>query len=60
MLRQLYGLWRRRARDRRALRRMDDRDLRDLGITAADLHRELARPFWRDAISVPPRPSRGR
>jgi hypothetical protein len=29
---------------------MCERDLRDLGITVADLHRELARPFWRDAM----------
>ena len=54
MLRHLYRLWRRRARDRYALRRMCDRDLRDLGITRADADRELARPFWRDHMPGPP------
>ena len=59
-LRQLYRLCRRCAQDRRALRRMGERDLRDLGITVAELHRELARPFWRDPVPGPadaPRPA---
>ena len=50
MLVHLYRMWRRRQGDRRALQQMCGRDLRDLGITAAEVHRELARPFLRDVL----------
>jgi uncharacterized protein YjiS (DUF1127 family) len=40
-------LWRRRMREREALARWDDRDLRDAGITRAEILNEIAKPFWR-------------
>ena len=36
-----------RARQRRALLRLDDRMLRDIGITQADVIREIEKPSWR-------------
>jgi uncharacterized protein YjiS (DUF1127 family) len=39
--------WRERARQRRALLALDDRMLKDIGITRADAEREASRPFWR-------------
>ncbi len=35
-----------RWRSRRALERLDDHGLRDIGITRAQARREAARPFW--------------
>ena len=40
--------WHERARLRRHLAMLDDRMLRDIGLTDATLERELAKPFWRD------------
>jgi uncharacterized protein YjiS (DUF1127 family) len=37
-----------RARDRALLARFDDRMLRDIGLTPADVMRDINRPFWRD------------
>lgn len=37
---------RRRARDRRQLARMSDRELQDIGCSQADAHREINKPFW--------------
>jgi uncharacterized protein YjiS (DUF1127 family) len=34
------------ARQRRALARLDDRALRDIGLTRADVEAETAKPFW--------------
>lgn len=42
-------LWRRRMRDRAALRRLTYRDMRDMGITPADISWEVSQPFWREA-----------
>jgi len=39
--------WRRRARSRRELLALDDRMLKDIGITRIDAQREAAKPFWR-------------
>ena len=36
-----------RQRQRRALLRLDDRMLRDIGLTRADVEREADKPFWR-------------
>ena len=47
-LRALFGVWRRRIRERRALAEFTDRDLRDIGVTRVDVQNELAKPFWRD------------
>ncbi len=40
--------WRRRIRARAELVRFTDRQLRDIGVTRADVQREYAKPFWRD------------
>ncbi len=34
------------ARQRRALARLDDRGLRDIGVTRIQAEAEIARPFW--------------
>jgi uncharacterized protein YjiS (DUF1127 family) len=39
--------WRARLRERRSLAAMDERLLRDIGITRLDRARECAKPFWR-------------
>lgn len=36
-----------RVRQRRALARLDDRLLRDVGLRREDVQSEMARPFWR-------------
>jgi uncharacterized protein YjiS (DUF1127 family) len=38
--------WQARARERRFLRCMDDRALRDIGLSRADVERESSKPFW--------------
>lgn len=38
--------WRARAVERDVMRALDDRMLRDVGLSRADLERELSRPFW--------------
>jgi uncharacterized protein YjiS (DUF1127 family) len=40
-------LWRSRLRERRAFPLLDERDLRDLGVTRWELEQELRKPFWR-------------
>lgn len=35
------------SRQRRALARLDDRLLKDIGITRCDVEQEISRPFWR-------------
>jgi uncharacterized protein YjiS (DUF1127 family) len=42
-----FDVWRRRARGRRELARMSGKELRDIGCTQADAHREINKPFWR-------------
>lgn len=39
--------WRRRARGRADLLRLDHRELRDIGVTPGEAARECAKPFWR-------------
>jgi len=39
-------LWHGRARDRRALARLSDHALRDIGITRMDVEHELYKPVW--------------
>jgi uncharacterized protein YjiS (DUF1127 family) len=34
-------------RERQALQRLDDRGLKDIGLSRADIEGELAKPFWR-------------
>ena len=40
-------IWRRRARTRHALSRLDADRLRDVGITHTEAKREAEKPFWR-------------
>ena len=42
----VLGTWMARVRQRRALRKLDDRLLADVGLTRADARRECAKPFW--------------
>ncbi len=38
--------WQERARQRRRLSELDDRMLKDIGLSRADVHREIEKPFW--------------
>ena len=38
--------WRERARGRRVLRELDDRILRDVGLSRADVDHECVKHFW--------------
>ena len=40
-------LWHARAGQRRVLARMDERQLKDIGVTRDQVLREIAKPFWR-------------
>lgn len=42
--------WHELARQRRALLALNDRMLKDIGITRVEAEREARRPFWRDGI----------
>jgi len=39
--------WLETARQRRALAALDDRSLRDIGVTRIEAEREAEKPFWR-------------
>ena len=41
------AIWQERDRQRRALARLDDRLLRDIGVDRSSAARETAKPFWR-------------
>jgi uncharacterized protein YjiS (DUF1127 family) len=41
-----FAVWLRRGISRNELRNLSDRDLRDIGLSRADAHREAAKPFW--------------
>ena len=43
---QLVQIWRERARQRRQLECLNDRMLRDIGLTRADVFAEASKPFW--------------
>jgi uncharacterized protein YjiS (DUF1127 family) len=43
----LIAGWIERARQRTALAGLDDRELRDIGVTRVEAARESAKPFWR-------------
>jgi uncharacterized protein YjiS (DUF1127 family) len=45
-LRALFIEWRRRARSRYDLMAMNERDLRDIGLTHGDAANEYVKPFW--------------
>lgn len=40
--------WHRRVADRHALRTMEDRLLKDIGLSQADVEHEVTKPFWRN------------
>jgi uncharacterized protein YjiS (DUF1127 family) len=40
--------WHRRSRDRAKLAMLDDRMLRDIGVSRADVWYECNKPFWRE------------
>jgi uncharacterized protein YjiS (DUF1127 family) len=44
---QTVGVWLERVAQRRALRELDDRLLRDIGKTRQQAARESAKPFWK-------------
>lgn len=44
---QLLRLWQQRARTRRQLAALDDRQLADVGISHSERLDELNKPFWR-------------
>ena len=46
-------IWRERARQRRALSKLDDHLLADIGLTRADAERECAQPFWCPGVGDP-------
>ncbi len=39
--------WRSVARQRRSLATLDDRALKDIGLSRSDIFAETAKPFWR-------------
>ncbi len=43
---RLTTAWFARLRDRRQLAELDDRMLRDLGLTRSDIRHEADKPFW--------------
>ena len=43
-----YGLGRERYRQRQLLMEMDDRQLKDIGITREQAEHEARKPFWKD------------
>jgi len=44
---RVLSVWQARSTHRRVLAELDDHLLRDIGLTRADVQRELAKPFWR-------------
>lgn len=44
----LLFLWSERARQRRLLADLDERLLKDIGLSRADASHETGKPFWRD------------
>ena len=39
-------IWQERARQRYRIAELDDRALKDIGVSRAELHREWRKPFW--------------
>lgn len=46
-LAQILGTWRRRAHERRELATLDQRTIRDLGLSPSEIQFEANKPFWR-------------
>jgi uncharacterized protein YjiS (DUF1127 family) len=47
MVRVIFCHWPDRHHQRRALREMDDDQLRDLGVSRSEAMKESRKPFWR-------------
>jgi uncharacterized protein YjiS (DUF1127 family) len=45
-LEKFFGWWT-RSRHRHVLANLDERTLRDIGMSKADVYREALKPFWR-------------
>lgn len=45
---RLFQTWRTRVKARRALARLDDHMLRDIGLDRLTANREVSRRFWQD------------
>ncbi len=41
-----FAVWKKRAQERRQLAALDERMLRDIGLTRADAFQECRKPFW--------------
>jgi uncharacterized protein YjiS (DUF1127 family) len=41
------GLWLRLTREQRELALLGERELRDMGVSSADIWHEIRQPFWR-------------
>ncbi len=48
VLARLFQTWRTRVKARRALSRLDDHMLRDIGLDRLTANREVSRRFWQD------------
>ena len=44
---ELILMWLQRSRERRQLDGFGDQMLKDLGVSRADVEREVSKPFWR-------------
>jgi uncharacterized protein YjiS (DUF1127 family) len=45
---QIALIWIERARSRRLLAQIDDRMMRDIGVSRAEIMVETSKPFWRE------------
>ncbi|MFZ0424432.1 MAG: DUF1127 domain-containing protein [Xanthobacteraceae bacterium] len=45
-VRSQFAEWRRRSYSRHELQFLSDQTLRDIGLTACEVHREATKPFW--------------
>jgi len=44
---EMFRVWQERRRGREQLARMDQHDLKDLGLSHSDVYAEVEKPFWR-------------
>jgi uncharacterized protein YjiS (DUF1127 family) len=49
----LWREWRQRIYQRRLAAQFTECDLRDVGLTRAEVNREISRPFWRMVFGPP-------
>ena len=47
-LNQIFAEWRRRARERGELAKLDRRTMQDLGLSPSEIQFEANKPFWRE------------